>query len=162
MKIDKFAGVLIILTIVSIVGGIFLVSRMGKKVEVNPLAKAQVESTSQDWGEIKMNDGNKTAEFSVKNAGEGDLSLSNVVTSCMCTTAKLTLDGEESPEFGMHGESSYVMKVPAGKEAKLTVVFDPAFHGPSGVGPITRQIKISTNDAAAPQLNFTLTGNVIN
>lgn len=78
----------------------------------------------------------------------------------MCTTAQLIIGDTKSPEFGMHSKSAYVMEVPGGETAELKVVFDPAFHGPNGVGPINRQITVETNDPSSPVLNFMLTAMV--
>jgi len=158
MKIDKFVFVAIALTIIGLVGGVFLVSRIGEKesVELNTEVKAETTETSFDWGEIGINDGKVEKIFDIKNDGSEILKLSEVSTSCMCTTAQLISGENKSPEFGMHTKSSYMMEVPAGKSAQLKVVFDPAFHGPSGVGPITRQITVATNDPENPTLNFML------
>lgn len=161
MKVDKFILGIAIFTVAALVVGIFLLTKVDHKVEANPLAKAEVTKTSAEWGDIPMHGGDKVEEFGIKNTGKDELLLSHVITSCMCTTASLSLGDETSPEFGMHGKSSYIMKVPAGQEAKLTVKFDPAYHGPSGLGPITRQIKVETSDPENPTLSFMLTGNVI-
>lgn len=152
------------ITAVILIGGIFLASKSGSGGEVKSSAtsmdsntKAQVEETSYDWGEIGINDGNVEKVFKIKNTGSATLKLSNVLTSCMCTTAQLSLDGDTSPIFGMHSKSNYVLEVPSGKTAELKVIFDPAYHGPSGIGPITRQVEVATNDPATPKLNFMLT-----
>jgi len=61
----------------------------------------------------------------------------------------------------MHEKSSSVFEVKPGETAELLVEFDPAFHGPSGVGPITRTITMNTNDVKNPVLSFNLTANVV-
>jgi len=58
----------------------------------------------------------------------------------------------------MHNKSAYVFEVPPQQEAKLIVVFDPAFHGPNGVGPIDRFVTVATNDPSQPQLQFSVKG----
>ena len=108
-----------------------------------------------------MNKGNVTKSFAIKNTGTGILKIFNIKTSCHCTRAYITIEGVDSPSFGMSDLSSWVGEVVGGKEAKLTVVFDPAFHGPSGVGPINRFVSVETNDRANTKLTFTLTGVVI-
>lgn len=160
MKINSkvIFGVLMIIGVV-IAAGIFALS--GNKKEVNAQTTVSVDRYSDDWGEMMMDGGNKEADFEIRNDGNGPLVLNNVITSCMCTTAVLSFNGKDSPVFGMHTKSGYQMSVPAGESAALKVVFDPAFHGPSGIGPITRQVKVNTNDPANPTLTFTLTGTVI-
>lgn len=123
--------------------------------------KAEVPVASFDWGTIDYGGGDAVAEFSINNPGSGTLSLSEVSTSCMCTTAQVIINENKSPYFGMHQKSSWIGQVPPGGEAKLKVIFDPAFHGPSGVGPVTRQIVIKTNDPQNPKLEFNLKGTVV-
>ena len=161
----KQRTLLIILGIItfSILGlGVWLLSRpVGVEVEKSDQAKAEVAEKNYDWGEIKINGGNAEKSFLIKNTGVGSLKLSGVSTSCMCTTAQVIIDGKGSPFFGMHQKSSWVGEVPDGKEAELKIVFDPAFHGPSGIGAMTRQIEVETNDKNNPKLEFTLKGNVV-
>jgi len=111
--------------------------------------------TDHDWGTIGINDGKVRATYTIKNEGTESLKLFNIVTSCACTTAQIKVGEKTSPEFGMHTKSQYVSEVSPKKTAELIAVFDPAFHGPSGTGPITRQIMIETNDKTNPQLAFT-------
>jgi len=79
----------------------------------------------------------------------------------MCTTAQVIIDGKSSPLFKMHQKSAWTGEVQPGKEAELKVIFDPAFHGPSGVGAMTRQIEVATNDKNNPKLEFMLKGVVV-
>lgn len=161
----KQRTLLIILGIITfaILGlGVWLLSRpTGVEVEKSDQAKAEVGEANYDWGEIKINGGNVEKVFLIKNTGVSLLKLSGVSTSCMCTTAQVIINGKGSPFFGMHQKSSWVGEVPAGKEAELKIVFDPAFHGPSGVGAMTRQIEVETNDINNPKLEFVLKGNVV-
>lgn len=150
-------------TLVLIIGGVFLATGTEDKEnqqKMNDKVLAVSDDKYFDWGEININDGVVEKEFEIKNDGEETLTLSNVVTSCMCTTAILIKGDEESPEFGMHTKSRYEMGVASGETAKLKVTFDPAFHGPSGVGPITRQVTVETNDPSNPKLSYTLTAMV--
>lgn len=158
---DKFILVVIALTVLLVGGGVFLATKMsGSQIEVSPDAKVSVESTSYDWGDIKIGDGKVTASFAVKNEGGNTLKLYNVTTSCACTSAQLIFKDVKSPLFGMHTKSNYVMDVPPGEVASLEVIFDPEFHGPNAVGAITRQIKVETNDPNNKTLNFDLSANV--
>jgi len=129
---------------------------------VSENARAEiVEPTSFDWGTIPINGGNVTKSFALKNTGTESLRLFNVKTSCHCTVATLTIDNKTSEEFGMSGFSDWVGEVKPNNEAKLTVIFDPAFHGPQGIGPVTRYVSVETNDKASPKITFTLTGTVV-
>lgn len=143
-----------------LVGGAYLAFNTNSQVpiEASTGAKAGRSESSSDWGEIVMNDGNVEKSFSVRNDGTDVLKLFDVITSCACTTAQLMASGKQSPLFGMHTKSNYVMELQPGEEASLNVIFDPAYHGPSGVGPIMRTVTVETNDPENPTLTFTLTG----
>ena len=69
--------------------------------------------------------------FAVQNTGDVDLRISNLVTSCGCTVAKLTND-----------------VIPPGQRADLMVTFDADFHPTSG--ETTRLVWFATNDPAQP------------
>lgn len=162
MKQNKLVITISILTLVILSLGVFLLSRpTGAVMEKSSGAKIEVGEVNYDWGEIKIDDGNVENTFVIKNAGSGTLKLSNVSTSCMCTTAQVIIDGNNSPWFGMHAKSVWIGQVPPGQEAELKVVFDPAFHGPSGLGPVTRQIVVETNDVSKTKLTFDLKGTVV-
>ena len=157
MNDKKIIILMIISTIVSLFGGIFFLTKTTStpQITVSQNAKAYVpNSTSFDWGIIPMSKGNVTKAFTIKNTGTDTLKLFNIKTYS-------TINGTDSPSFGMDGLSSWIGEVSGGKEAKLTVVFDPAYHGPQEVGPINRFVSVETNDKANTKLTFTLTGNVI-
>jgi hypothetical protein len=152
----------VLITLAIIVGGVLLVVKSGpSQLTVTQEVEVEVPETSYDWGEIGINDGIVQKTFLIKNSGSAPLQLNNVVTSCMCTTATLSIDGQVSPAFGMHAKSGWLGTVAPGEAAALVVEFDPAFHGPSGVGVISRQITLNTNDSNQPQLTFNLTAKVI-
>ena len=161
----KQKAILIILGIITfaILGmGVWLLSRpVGVAVEKSDQAKAEITEKTYDWGEIKINGGNAEKSFMIKNTGIGPLKLLDISTSCMCTTAQVIIDGKSSPLFKMHQKSAWTGEVQPGKEAELKVIFDPAFHGPSGVGAMTRQIEVATNDKNNPKLEFMLKGTVV-
>ena len=149
-------------TAVLIGGGALVADKLDASSAIQPSAdaKAAVGERSHSWGDIPISGGNKEASFTIANEGATPLRLFNVSTSCMCTTAQLTVGGKTSPAFGMHDSSRYVTEVPPGEAATLTVVFDPDFHGPQGIGAITRYVKVQTNDATQAELTFTLDGTV--
>lgn len=151
------------LSLVILIGGVMLVSRAPRPPEIiaSPEAKIEVQDTNYDWGRLSIDGGNVEKVFSIKNVGSGTLELANVKTSCLCTEAQVTINGEKSPFFGMHASSSWFGRLDPGAEAQLLVIFDPAYHGPSGVGQITRLVTVETNDPEHPKLEFTLTAEVI-
>lgn len=127
-------------------------------------AKIEASPMNYDLGAVSMAKGNVSYAVKIENKGNGDLEINKIYTSCMCTTAKLKIDGEESPAFGMPGHGSanpfWKGKIPAGKSADLEIVFDPNAHGPDAVGPITRTVTLETNDPAHKKFNLQFSGNV--
>lgn len=166
MSNDNKIIILVILAMgAALVGGVWFAQQSRTPVvEVvdSKNALAEVEEWVYDWGTIELQGGNVSKSFKIANTGSDPLQLSEVQTSCMCTTAEISIDGQVSPKFGMHGKSKWVGEVPPGGEAELTVTFDPAFHGPSGVGDITRQVSLKTNDVSKPELVFNLSAKVVN
>lgn len=153
----------VILTLLILGGGIFVLSStsVSPKITASQNAKAQVDQKNFDWGNIPYSGGNATKTFAIKNVGSDILKLTGIKTSCTCTKAQVIIDGKTSPYFSMHATSGWVGEVAPGKEAQLTVIFDPAFHGPTGVGPMERLISVETNDSSNPNLEFSLKGVVV-
>lgn len=164
---DRRLIILIIFVTLSIIAvAVFLTSSQpsSQALSINPSSNAiayVLDSTSFDWGDIDFDDEIATKEFNIKNKGTDILKLYNIKTSCHCTKAKIVLAEEESPYFGMSGVSSWLGELKPGQEAKLIVKFDQRFHGPQGIGPITRYVSVETNDKANPKLTFTLMGTVV-
>ncbi len=114
--------------------------------------------TSFDFGEIVMGDGRVSRRVELTNNGGDQVTIEKVYTSCMCTTASIiTASGERYGVFGMQGHGGTAktkIEIGAGESVTLEVVFDPAAHGPSGVGSIQRSIYIETNSAKSPKLEL--------
>lgn len=164
MNNKKIVISLIVLTLLILGGGIYVLSVTSAspvKITSSQNAKAQIGQKTFDWGNIPINGGNATRTFTIKNVGSDVLKLTGVKTSCTCTKAQVSIDGKTSPYFSMHSTSPWVGEVSPGKEAQLTVIFDPAFHGPTGVGPVERLVSVETNDVQNPNLEFSLKGVVV-
>ena len=111
------------------------------------LSALSAEERQFDFGRISMSAGNVSHAFRVKNQGPSDLTISRLYTSCMCTTASLETADGRSRAMGMpgHGPIPELNKTIApGEEATVEVVFDPAAHGPAGVGPVTRVVYLES------------------
>lgn len=149
-------------TILLLVGGVFVLSKneTSASIAASQKAKMSVDQLSYDWGQINMKAGNVSKSFTIKNTGTDTLKLTNVKTSCHCTKAWVKINNTTSPSFGMNSVSSWIGEIPPGQEAQLEVVFDPAYHGPQGVGPINRLVSVETNDAKNSRIEFSLTGTV--
>jgi hypothetical protein len=163
MNDNKFVGLIIGGTLLIIAGGAIAAARLKASPEIILSAEAQaaVEETSFDWGQVPINGGDVVKTFAITNEGKQPLKLYNIQTSCICTTAQLILGQKKSARFGMHQPSSAVFEVEPGQTANLEVVFDPDFHGPGGLGPISRQVSVETNDQEQSKIIFNLKGTVV-
>lgn len=164
MNDKKIIIIGVVLTVALLFGGVFFLTKTTAtpQISTSQNAKAYVmDPISFDWGNIPMYKGNAIKTFIIKNTGTDTLKLFNIKTSCHCTKVYATINGINSPSFGMSGLSSWIGEVAGGKDAKLTVLFDPAYHGPQGTGPINRFVSIETNDRSNAKITFTLTGNVV-
>lgn len=155
---------IVLATFLLLGGSTFILSNSSTsaaKIGLSQNVKLEVPEKNYNWGEIRMSNGNAIKTFTLKNSGTDVLKLSNIKTSCHCTKAQIVIYGASSPLFGMNDVSSWVGEVLPGKEAQLTVIFDPNFHGPTGAGPIERLVSVETNDPKEPKLEFSLTGIVV-
>ena len=113
--------------------------------------------TKFSFGQISMTRGKVTHRYPIRNVGTEPLLIRKLYTSCMCTTAALVKNGKTSDAYGMPGHTPIpTINVPinAQEEAFVEVVFDPAAHGPAGVGPIDRIVTIENNAGQPLELEF--------
>jgi len=112
--------------------------------------------TKFDFGTISMAAGKVTHLFKFKNTSADAVVITTTYTSCMCTAATLIIDGVRKGPFGMLGHG-FLPKlnesVAGGAEIQVEVVFDPAAHGPAGIGPIARTVTVETSSGVA-EMNF--------
>lgn len=121
----------------------------------------EVNPKEYDTGTISMAAGKIKYSYEIQNKGDGDLKISNIKTSCHCTTARLIIRDAKSPEFGMESAfSSWSGKIQKGETGYLEVTFDPAFHGSSGLGDAVRATYFSTNDPKNKNVQVVLSANV--
>jgi hypothetical protein len=104
------------------------------------LPSLDLPSASHDFGLIPKRP-DVAHVFAVQNTGTAELKVWNLVTSCGCTTARL---------------SSSV--IPPGQRADLTVTFAPDFHVTQG--EVMRLVWFATNDPTQPWAEVRFTANV--
>jgi len=146
---------------VFLIGGIVLVVAIGlsifflsnQKTEAPVTAQVQGLSASPEYfdlGEVAINGGLVTREYELKNTTDKTLRLKKIATSCMCTKAKVVVGDEETKFFGMEGmgdkNAPVNLELAAQESAKVIAEFDPAAHGPQGVGPIDRSVFLTFSD----------------
>lgn len=115
------------------------------------------DEANYDFGTISMAAGKVSHSFRITNTRPEPLVIEKIYTSCMCTTAALSTQGKTFGPFSMPGHG-IIPKIDAviepGEEATVEVVFDPAAHGPAGVGRIERDIILENNAGAPIQFAF--------
>lgn len=129
------------------------------------LEQQQAESTliaaepRHDFGEIPIDGGDVTSAFKLTNEADETVELAAVYTSCGCTTAVLEFaDGSNAGPFGMPGHGAMPeieRRIEPGESFDVQVTFDPAAHGPQGVGHIMRAVNIHTRDGGTTELRIT-------
>lgn len=140
----------LIFTFLLIVGLSFLFSGNDKVLE--EVKGVEAAPASYEMGDVPIDGGIVTREYTVKNNTAEELTLRKVATSCMCTEAKVVMGEEETIYYGMEHATDknppVNMSFAPGEEAKVIVNFDPAAHGPEGVGPFERDVWLTFSDPA--------------
>jgi len=119
---------------------------------------APTEEANYDFGSISMAAGKVKHTFSVRNESDEAITIGKMYTSCMCTTATLVMQAGRFGPYGMpgHGFISAIGKeLASGEKATVETVFDPAAHGPAGIGRVQRTIVIENSRGEPFQLSFT-------
>jgi hypothetical protein len=114
-------------------------------------------ATKFSFGSVSMAAGKVSHRYSIRNTGTEPVVIRKMYTSCMCTTAALVKDGRKSDPFGMPGHGpipTINAAMNPGEDAVIEVVFDPAAHGPAGIGPIERVVTIENNAGRPLELAF--------
>jgi len=118
-----------------------------------------------DFGKIAMDKGNVSIDFVLKNQGEEPVIITKMNTSCMCTTALLTANGQVSNEVGMPGHGGVgdeiYIKIEPGEEGTVTATYDPNAHGPMGTGINRRTVFVYTNSTSSPRLQLNFVSDVV-
>ena len=155
--------VIFIVFVVAVVLVILLANRTGSsRSESNP--NTLIDSANgagalvaaepfYDLGTISMSAGKVSRMFKITNTGTGQVFVKKIYTSCMCTTATLTTKEGTAGPFGMPGHEAIPtisQTVAPNEEASIEAIFDPAAHGPAGVGRVRRSIYIETDSQKEP------------
>jgi hypothetical protein len=155
--------------LVVVIGGLVVVARPGavsappEQVQAaapsGPRTPGQLRAirTRYNFGTVSMARGKVTTVFRIANTGSDPVVIRKLYTSCMCTTAALVKNGKSSDAFGMAGHTPIpTIDVPltSKDDAAIEVVFDPAAHGPAGVGPIERVVTVENSAGEPLELQF--------
>lgn len=116
-----------------------------------------VDNKDHDFGTISMAEGVVTYKFKISNPTGQPVEFTKLYTSCMCTSATLTTSGKKYGPMGMPGHGSipqFNAVLESSKEAEIEVAFDPAAHGPAGVGRIVRTVLLENKGQTILELEI--------
>lgn len=149
--------------VVFLVAGFLLLNRGDSQFQAVPVSASTLEvfENDFDFGTISMKNGDVSKKFEIKNTGLESVVVNKVYTSCMCTVAKIiNSQGEDSGPYGMPGHGGGIsranVEIRPGEKIQVEAIFNPAAHGPSGVGLAQRTVYLETNSSKTPkvELNF--------
>ncbi len=126
----------------------------GQRSSVRVLASV---SPFFDFGKISMAAGKVSKVYWIKNISGDPLTISKLYTSCMCTDATLITKAGKRGPFGMpgHGPTPRIEeRLAPGESAQVEAVFDPAAHGPAGIGQTDRIVTIENDGGLPLELRF--------
>lgn len=115
-----------------------------------------------DFDTISMAKGIVSHAFKIKNTGSEALVIKKIYTSCMCTEATFVKGDIKKGPFGMlgHGFIPQISEIlNPGEEAEILIVFDPAAHGPAGLGRTERVVYLE-NSGKNPKFELLISVNV--
>lgn len=139
---------LIIVSFLSIVG-IFTFKDDKNKV-LSEVGAVSVDPEFYDLGNVPINGGLVKKEYKIINKSGKSIKLKKIATSCMCTNASISLNGKESKLFGMEHATDknppVNIEIPAEEVVTIKIEFDPAAHGPEGIGYFERAVWLFFSD----------------
>jgi len=118
-----------------------------------------VEPSKMDLGMVSITERQINASFTVRNAGQSDLTVTGMETTCGCTTAVLETSQGTSPVFGggpTEDRSDWSAVLAPGEEALLVATFDLMFHGPDATGRFQRGISVISDDPLNSRIDVSL------
>ncbi|KKT77481.1 MAG: hypothetical protein UW73_C0019G0016 [Microgenomates group bacterium GW2011_GWB1_44_8] len=113
--------------------------------------------TFYDFGTISMKKGPVSYKFTVTNSDSIPATVTKLYSSCMCTKGALITPAKTWGPFGMPGHVAIpkiAAEIAPGQTAQIEVIFDPAAHGPAGVGRIERTVTAELNGQAPLLFSF--------
>ena len=155
MNKSTFVGIFI-----GIVGLMLFIALFGSSSNASDIAKPSVlsaEIDTYDFGAVPIGGGLVQHSYLVRNDTSLPVVISKMYTSCMCTLATLSIGDRVFGPYGMPGHGSIPtigVALEPGSEVSVEVVFDPAAHGPAGIGPVGRVVSIEDGLGGRVELKF--------
>lgn len=165
----KISSIILTVVIIIVLAGVVVLISRNKAADglsanvLTPLdvnAKLTGSESDYDFGDVSMSKGLVEHDFVLTNSSSEALDIEEVWTSCMCTEVLLQVGDKEVGPFGMPGhgvQKSAGLSVQPGETLLVKTEFDPAAHGPAGIGPVKRNIYLKVGEVGQVVLGFTAT-----
>ena len=151
----KQALILVFTIVISLAGSTSWADDLETKVDSGMVASET--GPDVEIGDINIDGGLVKKTFELHNGNSTDLVLKGAFTSCACTKTVIELpDGTLSKPFGMSLPGKWFRVIKPGERFKVHVEFDPAYHGPKGVGSFRRNVYLVTSATADDNMSSTL------
>lgn len=154
---------------VAMIGGMVYLGRGSGDAEsyqnMEDIQSVQVNPTSYSLGDVEIDGGVVGRAYQIKNSSDKEIEVSKLATSCMCTKAKIIYGSGETRLYGMEGQGNRNpnpnVSIKPNETVTVIAEFDPAAHGPQGVGPFDRSVWVTfSNPNGVKELTFS--GTVVN
>ena len=125
----------------------------------DPASALEADRSAHDFGRVRIDGGPVETVFDIVNDGASEVRLLAVSTSCGCTKATAefadgsTVGSFDAPIDGDPADAG--RQVSVGEAFQVRVTFDPAAHGPDGVGQLMREVVLATLDGGQTRLVIT-------
>lgn len=163
-KLDSTTiGVLVIILL--LVGGVLLAFAASRTAAVTQYIpgdanrpRLSIGQTNFDFGTLSVADV-KTQAIAIQNTGKSPLVLSDILTSCDCTSVQVVIDGNTSPKFSMHRNPQWRGEILPDHTATINLIYEPRIMPVKGA--VQRQAVFRTNDPENPLVNIRFTARVL-
>lgn len=145
-------GIIVGFVILLVVGVYFLTKgvKEDENIPYQDVAGIATTPESYDLENVPIKGGVVTKEYEIKNTTDKVIKIKKIATSCMCTTASVEIGSKKTGFFGMEMQGDknapINLEMAANETGRVIVNFDPAAHGPSGVGPFDRIVWLTFSD----------------
>lgn len=132
-------------------------SQQSQSSQFNGKSSLTAAEKLYDFGTISMAKGKVSHLFRITNPSGKDLTIKELATSCMCTAAYIVNGDSKIGPFGMASMGARTKAdeiIKAGESRDIEAEYDPAAHGPAGVGPIDRFVTLTESEGGSLQFEI--------
>jgi LEA14-like dessication related protein len=120
-----------------------------------------IEPLSYDLGKISKSRGKLELKVKIQNKGNEPLKITNLKTTCACTTVQLKNNKYVSPVFGTKGaQPGWETAIEPKKKGELIIVTD-LNHAHVSLGQMMRTVEVSSNDPIKTVVNIEFKAEIV-